>query len=278
MRFAPAGLGAGFGLGLLFIVSGMRRAIPAGRLPKPKVGDPALPRVVGAILAAIVTLAATRWLVGAMFAAGAAAALPTLLGGRTRRVDDIARAEAIAAWAEMLRDTMAAASGLEQAIRSTASIAPPRIRPQVRHLGLLLESATPSTALAAFTEEMDDPAADLVVAALGLALEHHARDLGSLLGALAESARARAAMRLRVEAGRARVRTAVRVVTVFTLGFAGGLVLLNRQYLQPFDDATGQLVLLGVGGCFSASLWQLHRMAAAGLPRRVLAQRQAFAG
>jgi len=99
-----------------------------------------------------------------------------------------------------------------------------------------------------------------VVSALMLGAEKQVKDLGALLGALADTAREEAAMHLRVDAGRARTRTAVQIITVFTLAFAVGLVTLNRGYLEPFDSALGQSVLAVVGLCFAGSFWLMDRM------------------
>ena len=52
-------------------------------------------------------------------------------------------------------------------------------------------------------------------------------------------------------AGRARVRDLRPIITATTMVFAAGLVILNRSYLSPYDDAAGQLVLLLVGVCFA---------------------------
>ena len=60
----------------------------------------------------------------------------------------VARVEAIAGWAEMLRDTIAAAAGLEQAIAATAPLAPPPIRDEVVMLAARLERERLSTASA----------------------------------------------------------------------------------------------------------------------------------
>lgn len=59
-----------------------------------------------------------------------------------------------------------------------------------------------------------------------------------------------ASMRMRVEAGRARTRTSVRVIVGTALGFAVLVVLLNRAYLSAFDTVTGQIVLLDIGVVF----------------------------
>ncbi|WP_319020073.1 type II secretion system F family protein [Streptomyces sp. C8S0] len=112
-------------------------------------------------------------------------------------------------------------------------------------------------ALRAFAEDVDDPLADVVVAALVMAAEQQGSQLGPLLGELADSVREQVAMRQRIDAGRASVRTGVRVTVTVTLGMAVGLVVLNRPYLDPFNTFTGQIVLGLVGALFAASFTYL---------------------
>jgi hypothetical protein len=272
--------GAGVGLGLVAIIAGLRGA-PPPRLPRalrPGPGgtigrlDRGMLRLGLAVGAGVLVGAITRWPVGALLAAGAGAVLPGLAGGQAAQQAAIARAEAVAAWAEMLRDTLAGAAGLEQAIVATAPVAPAPIRPQVLGLAARLErhGVRLVPALHAFADDLADPTADLVVAALVLASQRQARRVGELLGALARAARDDATMRLRVEAGRARTRTSVRVVVSVTVAMAAGLVVLNRGYLAPYDTAFGQLVLAGVGGLFGAAFWWLARMARVETPQRLL--------
>ena len=233
-------------------------------------------RLAIAVGAGVLVAAVTQWPVGALLAAGAGFALPGLVGGREAAQAAIARTEAIAGWAEMLRDTIAAAAGLEQAIAATAPVAPAPIRAEVAELAARLQAREPlPLALRAFADRVEDPTADLVVSALVLAAERQARNLGVLLGALATAARDQATMRLRVDAGRARTRTAVRVVTVTTLAMAAGLAMLSRGYLDPYDDALGQLVLAFVGLCFGGAFWWLSRMARVPVPERFLVGRAA---
>jgi tight adherence protein B len=268
--------GAGVGLGLVAVIAGVRGAAPP-RLPRalrPRQGSRSLDR--GALRfglavgAGVLADALTRWPVGALLAAGAGAMLPDLASGRAARQATVARAEAIAAWAEMLRDTLAGAAGLEQAIIASAPVAPAPIRPQVLALAARLDRQRLTPALEAFADELADPTADLVVAALLLASRTQARRLGELLGALARAARDDATMRLRVEAGRARTRTSARIVVGVTLAMAAGLVATNRGYLQPYNTGFGQLILAGVGGLFTAAFWSLGRMARIQAPQRLL--------
>jgi Flp pilus assembly protein TadB len=220
--------------------------------------------------AAVIVGAATGWPVGAVLAALAGWGAPGLLGGTKGAQAAVGRIEAIAGWAEMLRDTMAGAAGLEQAIVATAPVAPLAIRAEVATLALRLEGERLAPALRAFADEVADPTCDLVVAALILAAEHQAQRLGELLGSLAQAARDQATMRLRVEAGRARTRTSVKVIVGATGGLVLGLAVLNRGYLAPYDSAVGQLVLLLVGAVFTVSFLWLAKMTRPSVTERFL--------
>ena len=265
--------GALIGLGVLLAAAGVRGVEPiALRAPRLDVRvDHALVRISGAVFAAVLVGAATGWPVGALLAGVAAFAIPALLREDRAHAALVARVEAIAGWAEMLRDTIAAAAGLEQAIAATAPLAPPPIRDEVVLLAARLERERISTALRAFADDVADPTCDLVVAALVLASEHQAHRLGELLGSLAQAARDQATMRLRVEAGRARTRTSVRVIVGVTIALAAALALLNQTYLEPYDSAVGQLVLLAIGVAFAAGFIWLAHMTKPVRPERFLA-------
>ena len=80
-------------------------------------------------------------------------------------------------------------------------------------------------------------------------------------------------MRLRVDASRARTRTAVRVIAAVTVAMVAGLLLLNRSYLQPYDSLGGQAVLGCVFAIFAAGLGWLQVMSRYQAPDRFLARR-----
>lgn len=214
----------------------------------------------------------TSWPVAGLLGAAAVWALPGLLRPNAQAQGEQARIEGIAAWAEMLRDTLTAAAGLEQAILATAPIAPAALRP---HLATLRERVQAGehlpAALRRLAAEVADPLGDLVVLALVHAAEHQARDLARLLGDLATTAREQAALRLRVAAGRARVVTSVRIIVGVTATMAAGLVILSRHYLTPYSTGTGQLVLAVVGALFAVAYLWLARTARMPAPQRLLA-------
>ena len=77
-------------------------------------------------------------------------------------------------------------------------------------------------------------------------------------------------MARRVLADRARVRAAVSVVAVFTLGAFAVLVLFNRSFLRPYDSLFGQLVLAMDAAMFFIGFSVLHRLAKLPKTERVL--------
>ncbi|MCU1680227.1 MAG: putative integral rane protein [Amycolatopsis sp.] len=271
-------LGLGVGVGLLLLIIGWLGVDPARpRRVRPRrrqgaSGDQRQALRMGlAVVIGLLTGLATGWVVGAVLAGLACWALPRVLGRDPEHARRVARIEAVATWTEMLRDTLSAAAGLEQAILATAPLAPPAIRGEITELAARIENGDRlAPSLRALADQLADPTGDLVIAALVLAAEQQARQLGDLLGSLAQAAREQASMRMRVEAGRTRTRTSVRMIVGTTLGFAVAVVLLNRPYLSAYDSVGGQVVLLIIGVLFSLGFGWLVRIARVTEPTRFL--------
>ena len=220
-------------------------------------------KVLAAVAAGATVGAFTGWPVGALLAALAAWVLPGMFGKDRGAAREQARIEAIATWTEMARDTLTAAAGLEQAIMATALSAPAAIREEVAELAASLKNgARLDDALKSFGAQLADPTGDLVVASLILASRHQARNLTEVLSALATNAREQVALRMRTSANRQRSRTSVRVIVSVVLGLGGGLVLLDRTYMQPYDSALGQIVLLAVAGLFAVAFAWMNKISA----------------
>ena len=275
-----AALAAGTAAGLLLIIAGLtgRRVLPepTGASSGRRLDSGLLGRIVGVVGSGLLVLLATGWIAGAALAGLAVLAGPKLLGGRAARAAAIDRTEAVASWTEMIRDSIVAASGLEEAIVATASVAPRPIAAEVTRLVRRLEHQRMPEALGAFGAELDHPSGDLVVAALVLAARLEASDLASLLSRLAEATRGEARMRIRVEVGRTRVRTATKVIVGVVAAAVLFLALVNRGYLEVYDSPAGQVVLVIVAGVFALGGWLLNRMAAIDLPDRFNARTTAL--
>ncbi len=180
------------------------------------------------------------------------------------------RTEAIATWTEMLRDTINAAHGIEAAIAATAAVSPAPIRAEIQQLARRIEHDPLPESLGDLADDLAHPIADLVVAALSAAATHSTRDVADLLGTLAAAARDEASMQLRIEATRARMRTAVRVITGVTVATALALILLNPVYVDVYGTIAGQVMLVFIFSCWGVALWWLGQMSQFRSPERFL--------
>src|SRR3954449_10881615 len=163
-------LGAVVGAGVLLLIIALTPREPSAvastslldtlRVPLAGLGR----RGLIAVGVALVTLLVTRWVVAAGAMAVLVLAWPALFGGAKAERLAMARLEGLAAWTASLRDTIAGAVGLEQAIPATAHAAAPAIRHELATLSDRLRVRTPlPVALQQFADDLDDPSADLIV-------------------------------------------------------------------------------------------------------------------
>ena len=214
------------------------------------------------VLLGVLTLVVTQWPVMAVSAGLLVAYWDRLVGGGSEERVAILRLEALAVWSESLRDTIAGAAGLEQAIPSSVEATPAVLRPPLNLLVDRLRIREPlPDALLAFAEDLDDPSADTVVAALVLNARLRGPGLRDVLTALAQSTREELDMRRRIESGRRSVRRSVRIVLAIVLSVIGGITVFNGDYVEAYDDPTGQVVLTLIVAIFLAGLLWLRRLA-----------------
>ena len=230
-----------------------------------------LPQAGLALVVFVAVWAATGWPAAGAALGGVAVMGPLFVDAHRQRREAMERTEALASWAEMLRDTIAAHAGLHQAIATTAAVAPPPIRSEVRLLAARSGRMPLTRALRMFAADVADPVADLIVAALTIADRHQAQSLPQLLGGVARTTREQAGMRMRVETGRARTYASARAMVVITLIMVVVLMLFSPAFMDPYDSMTGQLVLLIAGGLFAGAVWALIQMSRPVPVPRVLA-------
>lgn len=269
------GAGAVLGLGLFTAV------LAVVGLPERPAGRPTLARaslqqrtsrLIRGVAVGFVTLLATQWVVAGVALGLLAAYWDRIAGSSAAEKHAINRLEALASWTESLRDTIAGAIGLEQAIPATAANAGASIRPSLNLLvdRLRIREPLPS-ALMAFSDDLDDPSADVVCAALILNARLRGPGLRDVLSALASSIREELDMRRRIEASRRSIRRSVKIVLFIVLGVMGMMSILNRQYVEPFDSVVGQLVLLVIAVLLFGGLMWLRSLAAPSQVDRFLA-------
>lgn len=230
------------------------------RQPRTRSWDPLLRRralVAGA--AFMVTLVVSRWPIAAVAAAVGGWVVAGMEGRRARRAAD-RRAEAIALWAEMLRDAIGTARGVEGVLVATAATAPLPIRPEVQAMARRLQREPLDSVLDQLAADLDHPIGDLVVTALRLTSTAGGRQVRDVLGNLAAAAYAESESKRRIDVARERPRAAMRYTAIVIAGFVTLLVVFSRRYLEPYDSALGQVVLLVVGFYWAAGFWWMHKM------------------
>ncbi|ADB32354.1 type II secretion system protein [Kribbella flavida DSM 17836] len=269
--------GAVVGGGILLLIVAIRGTTPREETPslfKRSTGADSrrqLTRIGAGLAVALIVLVVTRWLVLAAALGLLAAMADRFFGGTGEERRAIERLDALATWTEALRDTIAGAVGLEQAIPATAVNAAPAIKPGLNLLvdRLRIREPLPS-ALMRFADDLDDPSADLIVAALVLNARLRGPGLREVLSALADSAREELDVRRKVAAERRSTRRSVQVVVAITLLVAAALVLFNPAYVEPYTSFVGQFVLFLVIALYAVGLVWLRKLAKIEVPERFL--------
>jgi Flp pilus assembly protein TadB len=228
-------------------------------------------RGVVAVVAGVLMLLMTRWLVG-----GVSIALLVFawrgIGGAAGERKAMERLEALATWTESLRDTIAGAVGLEQAIPSSLRVAGPTLHPPLTRMVDRLHTRMPmGDALRRFADDLDDPSADLIIAALIINSRLRGPGLRDLLGSLADAIREELEMRRKVNAERKSTRRSVQIVIGVSVGLAVLLAVFDHSFLAPYDGTLGQLVLAVVAGIYAAGILWLRKLARFAGPERLLA-------
>ncbi|MGH3159195.1 MAG: type II secretion system F family protein [Streptosporangiaceae bacterium] len=268
--------GAAGGGALLLLVLALRGLPPArsggrsDRLER-QLRDLIGPRGALALVAGALVLLATGWIVGGIGAALLVLGWRSLSGaGSERRA--IARLEALATWTESLRDTIAGAVGLEQAIPSSLRAAAPSLQEPLSRLVNRLHTRVPmAEALRRFADDLDDAGADLIIAALIINARLRGPGLRDLLGALSASVREELDMRRKVNAERRSTRRSAQIVVGVSVGLAIGLALFNKGYVKGYDSAVGQLVLVVVVAMYGAGFIWMRKLATFKTAERLLA-------
>jgi Flp pilus assembly protein TadB len=268
---ALVGGAAGGGLFLLVVAL---RGLPSWPAPQARPGrrvrQLAGPRGAAALITGILVLILTRWVAGAIGVALLVLSWRTLSGAAAEK-RTMARLAALATWTESLRDTIAGAVGLEQAIPASLRAAAPSLRDPLAQLVERLHTRMPmAEALRQFADDLDVPGADLIVAALIINARLRGPGLRDLLGALSASVREELDMRRKVNAERRSTRRSAQIVVGVSVGLALGLALFNQSYVRAYDSPVGQLVLVLVVGLYAAGFVWMRRLATFEEPERLL--------
>jgi Flp pilus assembly protein TadB len=269
--------GAVVGGGIFLLVVAVRGLPTRPQSPRSRKLERTLRDLVGARGAAALVLGAVTLLLTHWVVAGVGVALLALgwhsLGGAASERRAIARLEGLASWTESLRDTIAGAVGLEQAIPSSLRAAAPALQEPLTRLVDRLHTRMPMPdALRRFADDLDDPGADLIIAALIINSRLRGPGLRDLLTGLSTSVREELDMRRKIGADRRSTRRSVQIVVLVAVGVALLMAVFNHSYVKIYDQPLGQVMLLVVAGLYAAGFFWLRKLAHFDAPERLLSE------
>jgi Flp pilus assembly protein TadB len=218
-----------------------------------------------AVLVISLVAGALTWLISGLPVLGIVASVivpgvPWLLAGGRAERQAIARVEAIGEWTRRLRDVAGAGAGLQSAIISAATTAPPAIEDHARLLAARLQAGWyGQDALRAFADEIDDSVCDQIVAALLLHLRDRGEKLGTVLTAISEAAAKEVRMRKEADAERASARFSIQFMVWLSVGVVV-IAALSGDYMTPYGTPLGQLLMVLLTAAFVGLLLWVRAM------------------
>jgi hypothetical protein len=173
---------------------------------------------------------------------------------------DVAAGEALAGWAERVRDSVQAGTGLVSAFHAAARSCQPIIAQNATDLADDASQIGISPALVRFSGRIGLGSCDSLVMAMIVAEQRGGRELVSLLNSEIDAIRHELSVEREESGIRQRYRTAVRII-IATMGISMiGYRLLSPTFMEPYNLFSGQIVLLVVGAVMLASLGRIVKL------------------
>ena len=268
MSTSGAFLGLMFGIGVLLIVSGVIPREVDDRVARPKKPITFQPGVdlrhLGAAIASMLIISAlTKWWAVGLLADGAWFLVPMMVAERASHVAQRVRLVALAGWVESVRDLLAAASGIEEAVAKSAETLSEDspVREPVWRLLATTDALGLREGLRRFGEEIADPVGDYIAATLLVASERPSAVVHAQLSEAAQTARESVIVRERIEASRARMWTASSTIAVISLVMVGFVIGTQPTYAAWYASPAGQMILLACGLAELVGMWWMARIA-----------------
>lgn len=163
--------------------------------------------------------------------------------------------DALQQWTRKLAGLIEAGYTLGPALSVSARTAPPTIAPHVQRLVVSMRSSRSTTAaLYRFGDELNDPVADKVVAALIKAATVNENAVAPILTALATMVTDEVSYRQATLLAQTSPRSTASKVTLVTVAASLAFILLTN-FGQAYREPLGQLVLLSLAGLYGLLLW-----------------------
>ena len=259
-----------FGFGTLLVVDHSvtwMRFIKKNR-QRPIVKNYAYLRLAISVVTAIVTFIATGWFVPAV---GVGLLINFILSTLFRRdTDSISIIEGLVSWTTLIRDTLKASAGINQALHLACQYAPAQIRQAVSKLSTELKSGYDAEeAFANFRSALNCRSADLISVTLCTAIRGRVANVADLLSVLVEDANQQLEVAREIKAARSVVVSNIRTIILVIVGFSFGMAVLAKSYMLPYHGFYGQTVLVVVCGIYAFGIYLLIRLMRSSIGERV---------
>ena len=206
-----------------------------------------------AIVLAVVFYFGTGWPVASLFGLVVGWAMPDLLNNFTAGRRYVAEIEAWSVWTEQLLHLVVSGNALPNSVVASANYAPALIRQEVEPFAADTENLGFREALDNLIARTKSPYVDRIASGMIISYEAGAR-IRESFQELLDSIRAEAEVAKRAEAAR-RVASSQGLLSIsVAFGLLGLIIILNRGYLEPFDNAAGQGVLFLVAAILSFAI------------------------
>ena len=215
-----------------------------------------------AVVAFVVMLVITRWVVVAAAAAGLAVVWSNLFQSAAATADR-RRVAAIAKWLEDLRDLQRGSNlDLPQALDRAALRAPRDIETELARFVDRVRHHTPmDRALLALAADLDHPVSDLAIASMLFAYGHASGStLYDTFEELAATARDELTARDQIDRVRLRFESSMRRMIVILVVLIGYLLIGSRETVAEYSTPTGQAYLVFPSAIWGLALWWLRRL------------------
>lgn len=220
-------------------------------------------RVILGVTAGFLVLLTTRWLTLSLLAAALVATWNRLVHDH-RPEEERRRIEGIAKWLEDLRDTLrGSAIGAEEALEQVAQRPPLAIAQPLQHFAQRRRQGyRTEAALADLADELKHPTADAAIAAISLVVGGSTGPgrLYRTVHSLASAARFEVSARERIDRTRAVYQSSMKRLVVIGVLLVAYLRFGAGGLLDPYDTATGQLILLIPLALWLGCVWWLRSL------------------
>jgi Flp pilus assembly protein TadB len=223
----------------------------------------------GGSLGGVVCYLVTGWVGLLLLLPAFGLVLPTLLADPGNPT--VSLLEALDRWLRSLTASVSTGKSIAEALRATATTAPEALAQPLAHAVARLDDRWPvRDVLLGLADELASPDADAVAASLMVAAERGGVGTLSVLRALSGNVQQRLHAWRDIEAERAKPRIVVRQVTMISSGVIALGLLTGRSYFAAYGTPVGQLILIGLGVGYLASLIGLRQVTNAPPRARIL--------